>query len=206
MIYLDDYFFYDPALIGDRPTMVEIGVFTVEKAERFAAAHPGAVVHLVEPDPVNFQALARRAAGRTFLCWNLALSAVNGAMPFYRYGHEQWHSGFARHEREGMKLVETVTATGRTLKLMLNILGVSRCDLLLLNCEGGEIAALEQLAADEALRARVPQICTSFHCDHIHIYPPAVRDDLLRRLGQWYDIRVGTFRAIPYYLFQQVNR
>lgn len=203
MIYLGPYFFYDAALLSDRPTMVEIGVFTVEKADRFVAAHPGGRAILVEPDPANFATLARRASGTPHAIWNLALAKNDGPMPFHRYGHEQWHSTFNRHECEGMRLVETVTVNGTTLDSLLGQTCMRQCDLLLMNCEGAEIFALEQICNDAALRSDVPQICTSFHCDHIHIYPPEVRDDLLQRMGRYYDITVGTFKPIPYYLFRR---
>jgi hypothetical protein len=70
-----------------------------------------------------------------------------------------------------------------------------------LNCEGGEVAAFQQLVRDPELRARIPQVCSSFHCDHVKIYPREVGQDCLNRMIEWYEIRRNdVIPNIPYFL------
>jgi len=198
IIFLDEYFLFKPSLITRKPSMMEIGVFTVNKADRFAKLYPQGRVALVEPDPGNFETLKRNAAGKTHELYELALTEEDGPAPFYRYGHEQWHSSTPRPD---MEAVMVTTVTGMTLTSLLDWVDMKVCDLLLLNCEGGEIFALRQLVASPELRGRVTQICTSFHCSHVKLYPESWRDGLLELMAQWYEIQTGKFLPIPYYLF-----
>ena len=195
--YLSDYYFFQPI----RPVMLEVGCFTRTCATEWIRHYPAGRAIMVEPDPQNYAKLEKLfaiASREMFQTHRLAIGDMDGIVPFYRYGHEQWHSTTPRADKP---LVETVEVECCTLKTLLDKCRVDICDLLLLNCEGGEIPALEQLAASESLRYRVRQVCTSFHCDHIHLYAPAVRDKLLSALSEWYDIRQGAFKPIPYYLF-----
>ena len=102
-----------------------------------------------------------------------------------------------------MEAVMVTTVTGMTLTSLLDWVDMKVCDLLLLNCEGGEIFALRQLVASPELRARVTQVCTSFHCSHVKLYPESWRNGLLELMAQWYEIQTGKFEPIPYYLFSQ---
>ena len=102
-----------------------------------------------------------------------------------------------------MEPVMVTTVTGMRLESLLDWADMEVCDLLLLNCEGGEICALRQLVASSELRGRVTQICTSFHCSHVKLYPESWRDGLLEFMAQWYEIQIGKFEPIPYYLFSQ---
>ena len=127
-------------------------------------------------------------------------------MDFFIYPHEQWHSGFPRHINEGMKLERTEQVYGATLSHLMDWMRVETCDLLLINAEGGEILAMEQLCTNAKLRERVTQFCTSGHFQHVHIYPKEVWDNLITRLSQWYTIsqRVAV-PEIPYYLWTRKN-
>lgn len=198
---LGDWFFYDAARVdGGLPALCEIGVFTWTCALAFLKDHPTARIGLVEPDPVNFaKLLPKQIKGATLL--QAALTDHDGTIPFYRYGHEQWHSSFPRHINEGMPLVAEIAVEGYTLPSILNRCEIGTCDVLLLNCEGAEIYALQQLISDPTLRARVPQVCTSFHCDHIHVYPRATRDALVSGIKRYYYLEADMQVDPPYYLF-----
>ncbi len=207
--HIDDYFFYDDALMGAEPTIVEIGVFTVEKAIKLRERYPTARALLIEGDPVNFRALTTRCreniACSAFECANLALAERNEPVVFYHYQHEQFHSTFPRHisEPDKVKLIAANKIDGITLEGILHKFSIARLDLLLLNCEGAEIFALEELSRNDKLRPRIRQICTSAHFKHIQIYPEAAWNAMVHALGNWYDIQSETpVPNIPYYLFR----
>ena len=207
-MYLDDYFFYDPALLDGTPAIMEIGVFTCHKVLTLHEAYPHIRACLVEPDPGNWETLFRAISLLPPIVracvdpYRYALMPHNGICDFYRYQHQQFHSNFARHVNEPEKVLQDVVQVkGVTLPRLLDIAGLKRCDLLLLNCEGAEIYALEALLASEELRGRVGQICCSPHCYHVPVYPPKVWDDLMTRLKELYKVRQGKFKPIPYFLF-----
>lgn len=202
-LYIDDYYYLDPARMRPEPTVVEIGVFTTEKMLNLKARWPKARVILIEPDPCNYAKCARLADAAGFEHHPFCLAEQSGPMPFHHYDHEQRHSGFPRHVNEGLALQETFTVEGRTLHDLLADIGVDVCDYLALNCEGGELFALWAIIHDPDLRARIPQICTSFHCDHCQIYPKAERRAALDAMGCYYAVETGTFKPIPYYLFSR---
>lgn len=199
-----EYFFAEERLMPHNPNVVEIGVFTSDCAKIIMQRWPGARYCCVEPSSVNFVKLLDAARGvvSNCHCYRAALANRDGLMDFFIYPHEQLHSGFPRHINEGMTLERTEQVYGATLQKLLDWMQVEVADLILLNCEGGEILAMEQLASNAKLRERVTQFCTSGHFQHVHIYPKEVWDNLVTRLSQWYTIsqRV-TVPEIPYYLW-----
>ena len=209
--YLDEYHFYDPALVRvGRPTFVEIGVFTGGKLQKFMARYPSAKAALFEPEPVNFAKLMREARNPSphgsVTRHNVALAEHDGPLPLYVYDHEQKHSTLPKHLSEQASfypLKRTIQAKGLGPLSLLRSTGFGEIDCLLLNCEGAERYLFEQLETDAALRGMVRQFCTSFHCDHCRAYPVAVRQRATEKLAQWYDRQPGTFKPIPYYLWRR---
>lgn len=201
LTYIDPYFFYDADRMPESPVVMEIGVFTANTSRVLLSRYPKARVVLIEADPANFAELARVTAGMQVERHHLALAETDAACKVYHYGCEYCHSTFPRHEKEGLALYSTAMVQGYSLRGMLDALQIGCVDLLNLNCEGAEIHALRALCDDEALSARVEQVCTSFHCDHISLYPKSVREDLCARLSERYATHVGNFKEIPYYLF-----
>jgi FkbM family methyltransferase len=200
------FFLYDPARVPRHPGVkfVEIGCFTLRREEFLTQRHPNAAYYAVEPDPENYRNLRAEIELRKH-CWvkpcQLALAEKDGPMPFYRYAHEQWHSGFPRHRTEPTELQGTTTVQGRTLRSLLSEVGAAPCDLLLLNCEGAEIFALEQLAADAALRASVTQISCGAHYSHVHIYPESRWIAACAKLHPYYQIALGEHPTLLYFHF-----
>ena len=200
---LDEYFFFHPEQMRAKPVMMEIGAITPDRTAKFFDYYPGGQAVFVEPDPDNFKKLAGLIPSRGLVTLvNDALAAEDGPVTLYRFGHEQQHSTFPRHETEGMKLAGTVTVRGKRLRTLLDENQIAELDLLLLNCEGAELHALRELVADASLRARVRQICVGFHCEHVKTYPTAERDKLLAALDPLYTWQTG-HANIPYYLFRR---
>ncbi len=211
-VYLDEYHFFDPALVRvGRPTFVEVGVFTGGKLRKFMGRYPSAKAALFEPEPVNYAKLLRETTPSpsphgAVQRINAALGEQDGPLPFYVYDHEQKHSTLPKHlsEQAGFyPLHRTLQVKGLGPLSLLRSTGFGEIDCLLMNCEGAERYLFEQLETEPALRGMVRQFCTSFHCDHCRAYPVAVRQRAMRELGRWYDIIPGAFKAIPYYLWRR---
>jgi len=200
------FFLYDPARVSRKAgpaVIVEIGCFTLRREEFLRRRHKPLWYFAVEPDPENYLKLCAEIGSRKEIrAFERALAGADGPMPFYRYGHEQWHSGFPRHRTESLELQETTTVQGRTLRSLLLEVGVGQCDLLLLNCEGAEIFALEQLAQDAALRASVTQISCGAHFSHVRIYPESRWITACAKLEPYYKITAGEHPTLlPYFHF-----
>jgi FkbM family methyltransferase len=200
------FFLYDPARVPYyRPAViVEVGCFTLRREEFLRRRHRRVWYFAIEPDPENYRKLCLEISmthRRSLWAFERALAEKDGPMPFYRYAHEQWHSGFPRHRTESLELQETTTVQGRTLRSLLSEIGVEQCDLLLLNCEGAEIFALEQLAGDPALRDHVTQISCGAHFSHVKIYPESRWVTACARLDPYYEITPGDHPTLPYFHF-----
>lgn len=208
MFPIGPYFRCEESMMTDAPTVMEIGVFELVSVRAVLARWPKAKYVCVEPSSVNYATLCRAVAesglpeSHDLTTLQRALSYADGPMPFYDFGHEQWASGFPRHETEGKSLKGTETVQGCTLRSLLDVAAVERCDLLLLNCEGAERFAMRQLGWDPGLSWRVTQFSSSSHCRHIHIYPQSDWDSAVAALAPFYGVQSHEpVPNIPYYLF-----
>jgi len=76
---------------------------------------------------------------------------------------------------------------------------LDRIDALILNCQGAEIAIMEQLTS-RPLREKIGQICVSFHDPRI--YPTKEKARIFGLIGQYYHVIRGEndIGGIPDYL------
>lgn len=197
---IDEYFFFDADKMPEAPTIIEIGAYSAHAIKPLSNLYPKGKFIVIEAslDCFNYLIKALQRFPNA-IAYNLALSNTDEKVTINEYVEGiDANSSFDR-TNEGLTLSKTHSAIGVTLKTLFNLCGMTTIDLLLLNCEGAEIYALQQLLDVEELRNRINQIGLSFHCDHVKIYSPAVKDELLQRLSVYYEIQRGN-DPVGYYL------
>lgn len=156
MFILDSYDQSGEFAIRPQDTVIDvganIGAFTIVAAR---AASSGRV-YAVEPSSANFVLLnenVRLNQLENVKTLNLALSASDGSAVLHFGGECP-----SLHFESG---VETETVATRSLESLLNAEGLSRVDLLKLDCEGAEFDIL--LNASENALSRVHKIVMEYH-------------------------------------------
>jgi FkbM family methyltransferase len=200
--YLDEFFFFEPDRMRKAPNVLEVGVFTLDRAKALRKKYRRARIVLCEGSPANYKKLVSQRIPRRVRTLQYALADRDGPVVMYEFQPE-FQSSFSLYPRHTLaphlKLKVAIHVEGLSLMSLLDECRFEVVDLLLLNCEGGEVAALRDLAKCHALRCRVPQVCTSFHTNAC--YEGKVRMKLLCGMEQFYDVHVGGTREVPYYLF-----
>ena len=195
---LGHYMFYDEALMPKRPTVLHIGAYNLAFARTLANRHPLARLILYEADPLLADYMRQDdPMPPNVTIWNAALTAETGKVNFYRHNTPTAGSLFANCP--GQVDSGKVRVAGKSFVQILADNFLERVDLLMLNCEGAEIYALKAILKHPKLADVIRQMCVSFHCGHIAIYDPAVRDVLLRRMGVRYRVVPGD-AGMNYYL------
>ena len=201
----DSGYMFDEGLLPEEPFVVKIGNFDLNAVWKLLAVRPGARVHLYEADPQVFKKLKEEKLPQRISIINAALTGYCGTTIFYRYEEGEVSSCEALHNLDPTRnLVAKLRVPSISLACLMAGLGVERIDLLMLNCEGGEMYALEALAWNRDLRRRVVQISMCMHGG----MPPrtfTLNDQLemLRRLESHYEIIEHTPRSPLWYLLRQ---
>lgn len=217
MQYLDPYYFYDPAHLSDTPVVIEVGAITPERAKAFMDLHTEVRYVIYEADPRNWKLLwdhCTQCEGLNLNAWNdpsatglfiihAALADYDGKVVVHTYDNPHSSSIFPRHriDLEGKDLRDANVVRAISLASMLDENGIDELDLLLMNCEGSELAAMLSISENPDLCNRVRQICTSFHCDHCSIYSHDQKDMAMDALSQMYEIYPGRDKTYQHYLF-----
>ena len=167
MTALDAVFAAQARLLAGRDVRVVIdaGAFVGDTAVRYAALFPDAVVHAIEPDPANFADLERFTADLPRVRRHrLAVSDVAGPAVLHRNGYAPTHSllprpsGGRRYYPADAGPVDTVAVDAVTLDGFCDDQQIGHVDVLKLDVQGGELAALR--GAGRLLAAgRVDVIC-----------------------------------------------
>ena len=188
---MDEYFFFDRDLIDTNPypTMMEIGAFSGTMAERFWGFYPNSKMVVVEADAENFVRLLKscrelKLERPNVLTLHYALAAVDGPVTLYRYTSRNSHSLFQRKRTPAAQ--SQVVVEGKCLTSLLEKAGIYQLDLLLLNCEGAELFALQDLLDSSELREQIPQICVGSHRSKIYRTP--VWNQLVEALKAFYSV------------------
>lgn len=202
---IDGYYFFDAARMPKSPVVLEVGAFSSDAVRVLSGLYPAGRFTLVEASPTCYGMLQEHIKGiPNTNALNFALAVADEDVAFHEF--EEGPNAFSLFAREAevkdkqLRPSKVVTVSGKRLSSLLDIAQIATADLVLLNCEGGELFALEQLLADESLRKRIGQLCLSFHCDHVKIYSPDIKEDLLRRLAPHYEIIRGDDKIVGYYL------
>lgn len=191
--YLNPYHVINQELLGDKPSLVKVGVVGTGDLDRFKELYPKGDVIAYEADPDNFN---KYNTGK----YKFHQKAVGngGYMEFYKYSNIVSHSTFPRHLKDAnCRLVDTITVKSVSLEDILKDNNLNYLDVLILNCEGGELSIMESLK-DKKVRDKIGQICVSFHDPRI--YPTAKKEKIFDELGQYYEIERGGGASIPDYL------
>lgn len=136
------------------PLVVDCGAHKGEFAHSVVAAW-GARCHSIEASPVLFETLDLPAGAKGY---NFAVSGEDGEITFTISDNpEASHIGAPSRSGE----TQEITVPTRSLAGFLDSLGDEHIDLLKLDIEGAEIAALESLT--DSHLARIGQITAEFH-------------------------------------------
>lgn len=185
---LNAYYEYDPRLLTLAPMAVHVGVLNLSVENRLLALEPGVQrILCCEASERNYQGLLRanpngRIAVRRVCLWKENGTAVLNLM---RAGSA--NSVFTPDEKHLAWRYGSEPVPAKTLQSILDDEGIECVGLLLLNCEGGEVFALEQLAANEALSSCVLQVSTAWHYKHSVLYSDERRQALIAGMGARYD-------------------
>ncbi|HUW99407.1 MAG TPA: FkbM family methyltransferase [Phycisphaerae bacterium] len=195
LTYIDQYYGYAADLMGQAPCVIEVGTSSLHATAALRKTWPLGRYALFEADPGAYAHLAALDLPDGVTAHHAALADADGQARFHRSKRASANSLF-----KGVATDETVTVEGVRLSTMMGVAGFEMLDLLLLNCEGGEVYALAELVKRPELTERVKQVCVSFHCDHVHHYPPVLRDVLLDALRWAYEVTPLRSREYDYWL------
>ncbi len=194
---IDEYYFFDPSLVGEYPTVMEIGTFSTTAARTVLEMHPTSRIILVEAEEASADKLKKKCERDmpSVTVLHRALVAVDGPIAFNLYTSRNANSIFDRRRQ----LRETVTVPGRCLQTLLDEAEIYRLDRWRMNCEGAEIHALQDLIDQPSLRERIGQICVANH--RSKIYKTHVWNQLLKALEEFYTIKQKKINS-PFYLLR----
>lgn len=200
IIYLDDYHFFNESIIPDskEPSLVKVGIVGIEDLKKFKSIYPKSKVMAYEADYDNFKT-GMTSPMYIDKFYHKAVSD-DGHIDLYRFTNVVSNSEFPRHTYDrNCVLKERIAVESVSLSTVLSENCLSYIDILILNCEGGELKIMRQLENAE-LRNRIGQICVSFHDPRI--YPTEKKRKIMDLVGSYYHIirGVNTIGGIPDYL------
>jgi FkbM family methyltransferase len=186
MLKLGPHFICDGARLPPEPRVLIVGEDNGDLARAILAERSGARIVIVEADPENASS-ARADAPDGVTVAEYALGDTRAEVQLHRRSQSTAHSLFSVPAGTGKQPAGSVKV--RALPLADIVAMYGPLDLLLLNCEGGELAACRALAADRKLALRVAQFCASFHSrKRVELYPAAERDAALDALKSDFEI------------------
>jgi FkbM family methyltransferase len=194
-VHIDDTFFCDLTRVPAAPIVMEIGAFSNATYTQVKTLFPDATYIAVEAVHANYKAL-RRALPKGTPVLHGALAEADEPVELRIYNSRNAHSMFERTKTQ----LGTETVQGYTLHNLLKRCKLDHVDLLLMNCEGAERFALQQLVAEPTLISRIGQICTDLHTPRIH--DTEQTDALIAQLDRYFDMhtcRIDT--RLLYHLF-----
>lgn len=185
--------FFDADLMPERPVIVHAGLAFIDPIREIWQLYPKARMIALEPQSKNFRDMVTLAVEENIpVCLHrLALASDNGRFLLNVYESKQAHSLFPKHrfkKRYGEPREEM--CFGITLAQLLDLVG-EPINLLVMNCEGGELYAFEQLQ-DPAVRSVISQICVAFHGGKA--YPVSIEKNLLTWARQYYTVIEGKWK------------
>lgn len=192
LIDIGKYFKFNPLIMRPDPVVVEIGSWDLGFARIVKEHCPGLRYYIYEADWQNFEMLNREARGVDWVTpINKAIADQTGTKIFHRYNSRSAGSLFgpSRKLRPSHILYERCNVTTTSMQDIIDAVG-GQIDLLICNCEGGELYALEPLLMLENAQ-RVKQLAVSFHHKkNVALYPESTTKKLLNQLRAYYDIEV----------------
>lgn len=197
LIYLDQFHFFNSTIMPENPVIVKVGVDGIDDLVKARYLYKDARIIAYEACPDNFGRWESIAKSGLCEFHNEAVGA-GGPITLYRFKNHVGNSIYARHTKDpNVQYVDHIQVQSVTLKGVVELAG-GKIDLLIMNCEGGELPIMRELYDDE-LREKVAQICVSFHDPRI--YDSGKKNEILSRLEPYYHIERGqNCPYIPDYL------
>lgn len=180
---------YDATRLSPASVVLDIGahngVETLEIYERHRCR-----ILAYEPSASVFPELVAATRGTRVQAVRAALADHDGCATFHEFHYPAPYAGegnslVARHETEGKELLRAYEVSCRRLETIFADQGLVTVDLLLIDCEGSERAAIRSLTSP-ALLGRVRQVCVEYHPQ---IYGAQEHRALVEQMGLHY----GTF-------------
>lgn len=187
LTYLDGYHFFNASIMSPSPVIVKVGVDGTQDIWAARALYPSADIRAYEADPKNYTKCAEAVAKLNAVFINKAVGD-DGEIVLHRFVNTVGNSVFPRHTYDrNCRLVDKVTVPSVGIDEVVRDVG-GRVDLLVLNCEGGELPIMDAMR-DTSVRESVGQICVSFHDPRI--YKTELKNKIVRDLGEYYHIIKG---------------
>jgi FkbM family methyltransferase len=168
---------YDPGPLDDRPVIVDVGANIGMSILYFKRLFPNAIVYAFEPNPHAFTLLQQNVFQnglKDVVLSSVALSGEDGRGNLYTSGESGEATASLLEYRGGKRAIEVQI---RRLSALLDEIGA--VDLLKMDCEGAEVAILEDLVQAKAL-GRIPKLVVEYH--HMLEEQPARLGHFLRAL------------------------
>ncbi len=160
--------------LRDGWTIVDVGAGFGDFAVAVAHEHPHSVVHAYEPFSESFVLLEKNVIlnGVTNVRrYPFAIGARSGPMTLATETGVAVQHSTARAEDQAARTIEV---PGRSLTAAFTEAGIARCDLLKVDCEGGEFAIFLDLSPK--MLARIDRIAMEYHDDAtVHTHETLVR-------------------------------
>jgi FkbM family methyltransferase len=184
------------SILPEKPSLVKVGVVGQGDIKEFRKLRKESYCIGYEPDTRNFE---KEQAQCEFDVLHNKAVGKDGEVTLHRFKNTVSNSTFPRHTYDlNCKLVDSVTVKSVSIKTAIQENKIDILDVLVLNCEGGELPVLRDLV-DKSIRDRIGQICVSFHDPRI--YPTSAKRDIMEKIGQFYHIIRGKPNSyIPDYL------
>ncbi|HEX7556321.1 MAG TPA: FkbM family methyltransferase [Leptolinea sp.] len=156
--FLDDFYRFEASKKPVKGTIIDIGAGIGEFAIQAAAACPDGVVYGFEPFPESYQLFQKNIKDNSLTNIHpieAAVSSIPGAMVMDTSSGNplQFRMQPGVHSQSAIKTVMLID--------FLNENGISQCDLLKLDCEGGEYDILLPLSQQEL--GRFQRIVMEYH-------------------------------------------
>lgn len=195
----DKYMYYAANMLPDNPTIVEVGsihgAHSIKLCNRFYKDYRyGLTMIAYEAGKENFETLCQGISHvfpgsggvfyRPVTPHRAAVTGSDGEVEFFEFAEVSSNSIYPRHIGEGRRLRRTSKVRSVSLE---TIMAENKCpsiDLLFLNCEGGEVGVLKEVLAKPELRARMGQLCVSFHGGRI--YPQGETVSLVEQMSEFF--------------------
>jgi FkbM family methyltransferase len=135
------------AILPENPIIVEAGAQFGEDSEKMSLLWPKGMLYCFEPSPESYPSLVELSSKKSnVFCFQLALSNINGQMPFYLAGgasslltpQDHFNRDYFHVDLERPIFVEVVD-----LDTWLDQQGISKVDFLWFDMEGNELNALK---------------------------------------------------------------
>lgn len=196
LIYLDEFHFVNESILPDNASLVKVGVVGHGDIAAFQKIRPKSFCIGYEADDRNFQKEVNQNLFDRF--YHMAVGN-DGNVTLHRFKNTVSNSTFPRHTYDiNCQHVDSVQVKSVSIKTVLKDNDLETLDVLILNCEGGELPILRDMV-DEDTRNRIGQICVSFHDPRI--YPTSSKSEIMDKIGKYYHIIRGKPNSyIPDYL------